>query len=115
MKVDGRRASSCRQSSALVPTRLIPPAPSGIDDRLQNSTIRGPTAAERINCTIKDATVRRFFYKTHKAFAHLATFLDAYNFAAPQSLRGSCPLNNQPALDRAASKIQTEPSTTWRD
>jgi hypothetical protein len=34
-----------------------------------------------MNRTIKDATVRRF-YTTHESLrAHLATFLDAYNFA----------------------------------
>src|ERR1700681_4844702 len=37
---------------------------------------------ERMNRTIKDATVRRFYYDTHGSLrAHLATFLDAYNFA----------------------------------
>ncbi len=35
-----------------------------------------------MNRTIKDATVRRYHYPTHAALSeHLATFLDAYNFA----------------------------------
>jgi len=35
-----------------------------------------------MNRTIKDATVRRFYYETHDSLrTHLATFLDAYNFA----------------------------------
>ena len=36
---------------------------------------------ERMNRTIKDATVRRYHYKTHDRLReHLKTFLDAYNF-----------------------------------
>ena len=48
---------------------------------------------ERMNRTIKDATVRRFYYDTHSSLrAHLATFLDAYNFAKRlKSLRGLTP------------------------
>lgn len=35
-----------------------------------------------MNRTLKEATVRRYHYKTHDALrAHLGTFLDAYNFA----------------------------------
>ena len=46
-----------------------------------------------MNRTLKDATVRRFFYATHESLrAHLATFLDAYNFAKRlTSLRGLTP------------------------
>ena len=49
---------------------------------------------ERMNRTIKDATVRRFYYETHESLrAHLATFLDAYNFAKRlKSLRGLTPV-----------------------
>src|SRR5262249_24815989 len=37
---------------------------------------------ERMNRTIKDATVRRFYYNTHTSLrTHQAGFLDAYNFA----------------------------------
>jgi transposase InsO family protein len=48
---------------------------------------------ERMNRTIKDATVRRFYYATHESFrAHLATFLAAYNFGKRlKSLRGLTP------------------------
>ena len=48
---------------------------------------------ERMNRTIKEATVRRFYYETHESLrAHLATFLDAYNFARRlKSLRGLTP------------------------
>ncbi len=48
---------------------------------------------ERMNRTIKDATVRRFFYETHESLrTHLTTFLDAHNFAKRlKSLRGLTP------------------------
>jgi transposase InsO family protein len=48
---------------------------------------------ERMNRTIKEATVRRFFYATHARLrARVATFLDAYNFAKRlKSLRGLTP------------------------
>ena len=37
---------------------------------------------ERMNRTIKDATVKRYFYETHHQLrAHLQNFVDAYNFA----------------------------------
>ena len=35
-----------------------------------------------MNRTIKDATVKRYFYETHDQLrAHLRDFVDAYNFA----------------------------------
>ena len=35
----------------------------------------------RINRTIKDATVKRYFYETHDQLrTHLRDFVDAYNF-----------------------------------
>jgi transposase InsO family protein len=45
---------------------------------------------ERMNRTIKDATVRRYHYDTHDRLReHLKTFLDAYNFAKRlKTLRG---------------------------
>src|SRR6056297_2260079 len=37
---------------------------------------------ERMNQTIKDATVKRYHYDTHEQLrSHPADFLDAYNFA----------------------------------
>jgi transposase InsO family protein len=37
---------------------------------------------ERMNRTIKEATVKRFFYDTHEHLkAHLSDFIAAYNFA----------------------------------
>jgi transposase InsO family protein len=47
-----------------------------------------------MNCTLKEATVRRYHYETHDALrAHLRTFLDAYNFAKRlKSLRGLTPV-----------------------
>lgn len=37
---------------------------------------------ERMNRTIKDATIKRFYYESHDQFRrHLADFVAAYNFA----------------------------------
>jgi hypothetical protein len=48
---------------------------------------------ERMNRTIKDATVRRYYYDTHAQLrAHLRLFLDAYNYARRlKALRGLTP------------------------
>ena len=48
---------------------------------------------ERMNRTIKDATVKRFHYETHNQLrAHLQTFIEAYNFARRlKTLRGLTP------------------------
>ena len=48
---------------------------------------------ERMNRTIKDATVKRFYYETHEQLqTHLADFVDAYNFARRlKTLRGLTP------------------------
>ena len=48
---------------------------------------------ERMNRTLKEATVRRYHYKTHQQLEdHLAAFLDAYNFAKRlKTLRGLTP------------------------
>lgn len=48
---------------------------------------------ERMNRTLKDATVRRYHYTTHQQLTeHLNAFLDAYNFAKRlKTLRGLTP------------------------
>jgi len=48
---------------------------------------------ERMNRTIKDATVKRYFYETHDQLrAHLADFVTAYNFARRlKTLKGLTP------------------------
>ena len=48
---------------------------------------------ERMNRTIKDATVRRYYYDTHAQLReHLQLFLDAYNYARRlKALRGLTP------------------------
>ncbi len=48
---------------------------------------------ERMNRTIKDATVKRYFYDTHDQLkAHLTDFLQAYNFARRlKTLKGLTP------------------------
>jgi hypothetical protein len=46
-----------------------------------------------MNRTIKDATVKRFYYETHNELrAHLADFVSAYNFAKRlKTLKGLTP------------------------
>jgi hypothetical protein len=53
-----------------------------------------------MNRTIKEATVRRFYYDTHSSLrTHLAVFLDAYNFAKRlKSLRGLTPFERMGQL-----------------
>jgi hypothetical protein len=48
---------------------------------------------ERMNRTIKEATVRRFYYDIHERLrAHLATFLEAYSYAKRlKTLQGLTP------------------------
>lgn len=46
---------------------------------------------ERMNRTIKDATVKRFYYETHDELrAHLTDFVIAYNFAKRLKTLTSC-------------------------
>ncbi|MEW5424057.1 IS481 family transposase [Amorphus sp. 3PC139-8] len=49
--------------------------------------------AERMNRTIKEATVRRYHYESHQQLrTHLSAFLDAYNFAKRlKTLKGLTP------------------------
>lgn len=51
---------------------------------------------ERMNRTIKEATVRRYYYDSHERLrTHLATFLEAYNFAKRlKSLNGLTPFEH---------------------
>jgi transposase InsO family protein len=55
----------------------------GIEHRL--TKVKHPWTngqVERMNRTIKDATVKRFHYDSHEQLrSHLQDFLDAYNFA----------------------------------
>jgi Integrase core domain len=46
-----------------------------------------------MNRTIKDATVKRYFYETHDRLrSHLRDFVDAYNFARKlKTLKGLTP------------------------
>ena len=48
---------------------------------------------ERMNRTIKDATVKRYHYDSHNQLRrHLADFIDAYNFSRrPKTLKGLTP------------------------
>jgi transposase-like protein len=52
--------------------------------------------AERMNRTLKEATVRRYYYGSHDQLrAHLAAFVDAYNFAKRlKALKGLTPFEH---------------------
>ncbi|MEX2632244.1 MAG: IS481 family transposase [Tistlia sp.] len=58
-------------------------AKAGIDHRLTKPNHPWTNGqVERMNRTIKEATVRRYYYDSHDRLrAHLADFLNAYNFA----------------------------------
>jgi hypothetical protein len=64
-----------------------------------------------MNRTIKDATVRRFYYETHNNLrAHLATFLNAYNFAKHlKSLRGLTPLSVFASSGHSSHNVRLNP------
>ena len=70
---------------------------NGIEHRRhRTSTDKGEASlgqVERMNRTIKEATVKRFHYNDHAQFeAHLADFIAAYNFGRRlKTLRGLTP------------------------
>jgi hypothetical protein len=68
---------------------------------------------ERMNRTLKDATVRRYYYDTHDQLrGHLGDFLAGYNFARRlKTLRGLTPLRvHLQDLDKRASTLQARPA-----
>lgn len=67
---------------------------NGIDHRLTKPNHPWTNGqVERMNRTLKEATVRRYHYENHDQLrAHLQTFLDAYNFAKRlKTLKGLTP------------------------
>lgn len=67
---------------------------NGIEHRL--TQVKHPWTngqVERMNRTIKEATIKRFYYEAHSQLRqHLQDFLDAYNFARRlKTLRGLTP------------------------
>ena len=66
---------------------------------------------ERMNRTLKEATVKRFYYETHGHFRqHLADFVNAYNFARrPQNPQRTHTLRvHLLDLDKRAATIHTQ-------
>src|SRR5262249_23717473 len=67
---------------------------NGVDHRLTKPKHPWTNGqVERMNRTIKDATVKRFYYETHDQLrSHLANFVCAYNFAKRlKTLKGLTP------------------------
>ena len=67
---------------------------NGIDHRL--TKVKHPWTngqVERMNRTIKEATVKRYHYDSHQQLeAHLAVFIDAYNYGRRlKTLKGLTP------------------------
>src|SRR6202522_4055140 len=64
---------------------------------------------ERMNRTIKEATVKRYFYETHDQLrAHLRDFVDAYNFARRLKTSGASPHTNSSAKPRLQSQTDSQ-------
>ena len=68
---------------------------------------------ERMNRTLKEATVRRDHYDSHDQLRqHLATFLDAYNFAERlKTLKGLTPFEAiYKAWTKEPGRFKSDPS-----
>src|SRR5580698_9944720 len=70
-----------------------PPFRKQADSKAPTDHIPDNGQVERMNRTIKDATVKRYFYETHDQLRdHLRDFVDAYNFARRlKTLKGLTP------------------------
>ena len=73
---------------------------------------------ERMNRTLKEATVRRYHYETHQQLReHLEAFLNAYNFAKRlKTLRGLIPTSTSAKLGQTSrGDLDTIQPTSLRD
>lgn len=83
----------------------------GIDHRLTKPKHPWTNGqVERMNRTIKEATVKRFHYDTHAELrGHLADFVNAYNFAKRLKTLKGLPLRvHLQGLDKRARKIHLQ-------
>jgi transposase-like protein len=91
----------------------------GIEHRLSQPNYPWTNGqVERMNRTLKEATVRRYHYEDHQQLRdHLAAFLDAYNFAKQlKTLQGFTPYERTAKLGRTTpSDSDTIQSTSHRD
>jgi transposase-like protein len=71
---------------------------------------------ERVNRTIKEATVKRYYYESHDQLkAHLQAFLMAYNFARRlKTLKGLTPYEFACAYWKRARTIYRQPTPPYR-
>jgi hypothetical protein len=88
--MDGLPAPSCSRMGS--PYRRLPFGQQ-VDSKAPTDLIPDNGQVERMNRTIKDATVKRYFYETHDQLrTHLRAFVDAYNFPRRlKTLRGLTP------------------------
>ena len=70
-----------------------------------------------MNRTIKDATVKRYFYQTHDELrVHLRDFVDAYNFARRlKTLSGLTPMSSSAKPGPHSRNTQSARSRKCRD
>ncbi len=86
---------------------------NGIEHRLIKSNHPWNGQVERMNRTIKEATVKRFHYDSHDQLrTHLADFMAVYNFARRlKTLNGLNPLRiHLQDMDIRARQIHPEPN-----
>ena len=85
-------------------------AQNDIDHRLTKSKHPWTNGqVERMNRTIKDATVKRYFYETHDQLrAHLRDFVDAYTSPEASKPSGASPHTNSSAKRGLQSRTDSK-------
>src|SRR4051812_22418594 len=77
-----RKPSPTVNASVFMLSNMHAPSATSITGPPSPGTLAPNCQVERMNRTIKDATVKRFYYETHDQLrGHLANSVAAYNFA----------------------------------
>ena len=115
----GERWTACRDQGHARPQAALPG--SCLRTRLRPERYRAPAdqarhpwtngQVERMNRTIKEATVKRFHYATHDQLRmHLADFVAAYNFARRlKTLKASRPTSSSANWTREPERFTLDP------
>ncbi len=98
------------------PPRVQGPMSRGIEHRLTKPNHPWTNGqVERMNRTIKDATVKRFHCESHDQLrTHLADFMAAYNFARRLKTLGASRHTNTPARSGPQSQIDSSSTGATR-